>query len=283
MGRPVWNGNISFGLLNVPVQLFSGERSVDLHFRMLDSRDKKPIRYERVNAETGEEVAWKDIVKAFEYAKGSYVVIDEEQIRKAAPESTETVEIQSFVDRDAIDPRYFERPYYLVPARKAEKGYVLLREILKRTGKIGIATVVIRTRQYLAALMPHNDALVLNLMRFPQEIVAADEFKLPAGQPAKYRVSAKELEMGEQLIASMTTKWDPKDYHDEFRGKLHKIIDAQIALQSGKKVKHSEVESPPPRSASNVVDFTALLKKSLASKAAPKRKKKAAAKRQKAG
>jgi DNA end-binding protein Ku len=147
MARPVWTGNISFGLLNVPVQLFSGERSVDLHFRMLDSRNKTPIRYERVNSETGEEVAWKDIVKAFEYAKGSYVVIDEEEIRKAAPESTETVEIESFVDGESIDPRYFEKPYYLVPGKKADKGYVLLREILKRTGKLGIARVVIRTRQ----------------------------------------------------------------------------------------------------------------------------------------
>src|SRR5687768_3717692 len=122
MARPIWNGTISFGLLNVPVQLYSGERSIDLHFRMLDSRDKNPIRYERVNSETGEEVPWKDIVKAFEYAKGNYVVIDEDDIKAAAPEATESVEIEAFVDRVAISPMYFERPYYLVPAKKAEKG-----------------------------------------------------------------------------------------------------------------------------------------------------------------
>src|SRR4030095_9709088 len=140
MARPIWNGTISFGLLNVPVQLHSGERSLDLHFRMLDSRDNSPVRYERVNSETGEEVPWKEIVKGFEYSKGSYVVIDEEDIRKAAPESTGT---------DEIDRMYFEKPYYLVPGKKAEKGYVLLREVLAKTGKVGIARVVIRTRQYL--------------------------------------------------------------------------------------------------------------------------------------
>lgn len=262
MARPIWNGNISFGLLNVPVQLYNGERSHDLHFRMLDSRDKSPIRYERVNAETGEEVPWKEVVKAFEYAKGNYVVIDEDDIRKAAPQATETVEIEAFVQQADIDPRYFQKPYYLVPAKKAEKGYVLLREILKRSGKIGIAKVVIRTRQYLAALMPHDDALVLVLMRFPQELVEVDEFNLPAGAASKHRISPKELEMGEQLIESMTTAWDPKDYHDDFRARLRKIIDTQVARKGGRKVKVEESEPAP--AATNVIDFAALLKKSLA-------------------
>ena len=179
MARPIWNGTISFGLLNVPVQLYSGERTVDLHFRMLDSRDNSPVRYERVNSETGEEVPWKELVKGFEYSKGNYVVLDEADIRKAAPQSTETVEIEAFVQRDQIDPMFFEKPYYLVPSKKAEKGYVLLREVLAKTGKVGISRVVIRTRQYLAALSPRGDALMLDLMRFPQEIVKADEFSLP--------------------------------------------------------------------------------------------------------
>ncbi len=161
MAKPIWNGAISFGLLNVPVQIYSGERTVDLHFRMLDSRDRKPIRYERVNADTGEEVAWKDIVKAFEYKKGSYVVIPEQELRAAAPEATETVAIEVFVDRDAISPTYFEKPYILVPGKRAEKGYVLLRETLKKTGRVGIGKVVIRTRQYLCALMPQDHALLL--------------------------------------------------------------------------------------------------------------------------
>ena len=267
MARPIWNGTISFGLLNVPVQLFAGERGVDLHLRMLDARNKSPIRYERINAETGEEVPWKEIVKAFEYSKGNYVVIDEEELRKAHPEATETVEIEAFVDRESIDPRYFEKPYYLVPNKKAEKGYVLLREVLKKSQKVGIAKVVIRTRQYLAAVMPFEDALVLNLMRFPQEIISAEEFQLPSEAPAKYRITPKELEMAETLLESMVTEWRPEDYKDDFRGKLREIIDEQIAAQSGKPQKRAAKAKTPEGAATNVVDFMALLKKSLDTKA----------------
>jgi DNA end-binding protein Ku len=263
MARPIWNGTISFGLLNVPVQLHSGERSVDLHFRMLDSRDNSPVRYERVNGDTGEEVPWKEIVKGFEYSKGSYVVIDEDDIRKAAPESTETVEIEAFCNRDEIDPMYFEKPYYLVPGKKAEKGYVLLREVLAKTGKVGIARVVIRTRQYLAALSPRGDALMLDLMRFPQEIVKADEFDLPKGNSKSYRVTPAELNMATQLIEAMTKKWSADDYQDEFRAKLRKIIDEQIARQKGKKVREQTEEAAPAEATTNVVDFMELLKRSL--------------------
>jgi DNA end-binding protein Ku len=264
MARPIWNGTISFGLLNVPVQLYSGERTVDLHFRMLDSRDNSPVRYERVNSETGEEVPWKEIVKGFEYSKGSYVVIDEEDIRKAAPEATESVEIEAFVERDEIDPMYFEKPYYLVPGKKAEKGYVLLREVLAKTGKVGIARVVIRTRQYLAALSPRGDALMVDLMRFPQEIVKPDEFTLPKGNSKSYRVTPQEVAMATQLIESMTRKWNPDDYKDEFRAQLRKIIDEQVARQAGKKVRaHKMEDAAPAQATTNVVDFMELLKKSL--------------------
>jgi DNA end-binding protein Ku len=264
MARPIWNGTISFGLLNVPVQLYSGERTVDLHFRMLDSRDNTPVRYERVNSETGEEVPWKEVVKGFEYSKGSYVVIDEEDIRKAAPESTETVEIEAFVQREEIDPMFFEKPYYLVPAKKAEKGYVLLREVLAKTDKVGVARVVIRTRQYLAALSPRGDALMLDLMRFPQEIVKPDEFTLPTGNSKSYRVTPQEVGMATQLIESMTKKWNPDDYQDEFRAQLRKIIDEQIARQTGKKVRaHRKEEAASAEATTNVVDFMELLKRSL--------------------
>ena len=288
MARPIWNGTISFGLLNVPVQLFAGERGVDLHLRMLDVRDKQPIRYERVNSETGEEVPWKEIVKAFEYSKGNYVVIDEEELRKAHPEATETVEIEAFVDRKAIDPRYFEKPYYLVPNKKAEKGYVLLREILKKAEKVGIAKVVIRTRQYLAAVIPFEHALVLNLMRFPQELIAPEEFQLPTEAPAKYRITPKELEMAGTLLESMVAEWRPEDYRDDFRDKLRKTIDEQIAVQSGKAVKRATRSKTPEGAATNVVDFMALLKKSLdakhgtaanASDARPRRRRPAASRK----
>src|SRR5690606_34052490 len=223
MARPIWTGNLSFGLLNVPVSLMSGARSNDLSFRMLDARDRKPIRFERVNADTGEEVPWKEIVKAFEYDKGSYVVIDKADIAAASPETHESVEIEAFVDAEAIDIRYFEKPYVLVPGKKAEKGYVLLRETLRKSGKLGVARVVIRTREYLSAVMPLGDALVLMLMRYPQELVDPSEYKIPEGKAGDFRISAKELEMATQLVDSMAAKWNPDDYHDEFRERLADI------------------------------------------------------------
>lgn len=266
MARPIWTGTLSFGLLNVPVSLMSGQRSVDLHFRMLDSRSNTPVRYERVNAETGEEVPWKEIVKAFEYAKGSYVVLDPEDIKSASSEGREAVEVEAFVDADSIGPEYFEKPYILVPGKKAEKGYVLLRETLKRTGKIGIARVVIRTREYLSAVMPHDDALMLVLLRYPQELVDVDEYKIPQGAVSQYRISAKEMEMAEQLISSMSGEWKPGDYRDEFRERLRKVIEKRMKSKGVVSPAAEEEGDVPENASTNVVDFMALLKQSLDSK-----------------
>lgn len=265
MARPIWSGTLSFGLLNVPVSLMTGERSVDLHFRMLDSRSNTPVRYERVNAETGEEVPWKEIVKAFEYAKGSYVVLEPEDIKSASSEGREVVDVKAFVDADSIGPEYFEKPYFLVPGKKAEKGYVLLRETLKRTGKIGIARVVIRTREYLAAVMPRGDALMLMLMRYPQELVDASEYKIPEGEASQYRVSGKEIEMAEQLIESMSDEWKPADYRDEFRDRLRKVIEKRMKSKGLVTPPSEEEEEAPENAATNVVDFMSLLQQSLAS------------------
>ncbi len=276
MARPVWNGVISFGLLNVPVQLYTAARSVDMHFRMLDARNKKPIRYERVNAETGEEVPWKEIVKAYEYSKGNYVVVDEKELRKIAPEATESVDIETFVDQSLIDPMYFEKPYYLVPVKKAEKGYVLLREALKKTGKVAIGRVVIRTRQYLAVMLPHDDALVLNLLRFPQEIVPADDFAFPTGALTKFRITAAEMKMAEDLLKSMSGKWEPASYKDEFRDKLRKMLQSRVDKEQGTLTITNDADEPTENAATNVVDFVSLLKKSLSSKPGTKAAKKAA-------
>jgi DNA end-binding protein Ku len=289
MARPIWTGTLSFGLLNVPVSLMSGERKVDLQFRMLDSRDRKPIRFERVNADTGEEVPWKDIVKAYEYDKGSYVVLEEDDIRSAAPESHEAVEVETFVDASTIDPRYYEKPYLLVPAKKAEKGYVLLRETLRRTNKVGIARVVVRTREYLCAVMPHGDALVLMILRYPQELVDPEDYKLPTGSLADYRINSKETAMAEQLIASMSGEWKPDDYHDEFRERLQTLLKKRIKAKGGT-TKVEEEPAPRDDDATNVVDFMSLLQKSLdAKKRTPAKKtavtaapKKAATKKAKA-
>lgn len=264
MARPIWNGSLSFGLLNIPVALMSGERRVDLHFRMLDARDKKPIRYERVNADTGEEVPWKDIVKAYEYHKGSYVVLEPEDIKSAAPESHESIDVEAFVDRESIAPQFYEKPYYLVPGKKAEKGYVLLRETLKKTGRIGVARVVIRTREYLSAVIPEGDALLLMLLRYPQELVEADDYKLPGGKLETYRVTRAEMQMAEKLIESMSGTWKPGDYRDEFRARLTQVIEKR--MKSKGLVQPVKEDDLPEDSTTNVVDFMALLQKSLATR-----------------
>lgn len=274
MARPIWTGTLSFGLLNVPVSLMSGQRNTDLHFRMLDVRDKAQIRYERVNAETGEEVPWKDIVKAFEYDKGSYVVLEPEDIKSAAPQSHESVEVEAFVDIDAIGPQYFEKPYVLVPGKKAEKGYVLLRETLRTNKKIGIARVVIRTKEYLCAVMPQGKALVLILLRYPQELVDIEEYKIPDKKISDYRISPQELKMATQLIASMSGEWKPGDFKDEFRERLSKVVQKRIKMKGAvtKKSTSDDIDTPEG-AATNVVDFMSLLQKSLASsKRTPARK-----------
>lgn len=263
MPRPIWTGNLSFGLLNIPVSLLAGERRVDLHFHLMDSRDKAPIRYERVNAETGEEVPWKQIVKAFEYRKGSYVVLEPEDISSAASDNRETVEVQAFVDADAIGIEYFERPYILVPGKKAQKGYVLLRETLKRGGKAGIAKVVIRTREYLSAILPRGHAIMLVLLRFQQELVDLEEYALPDEDPADYRISAKELAMADQLMESMAAKWNPADYTDDFRDRLRKAIEKRMKTKGALAEREPE-EATVEESAGNVVDFMALLQQSIA-------------------
>jgi len=263
MARPIWSGTLSFGLLNVPIRLMSGERHNDLHFRLLDQRDNKPIRYERVNAESGEEVPWKEIVKAFEYRKGSYVVLEESDIRGAASEAHEVVEIDTFIDAGEIGPSYFEKPYILVPAKKAEKGYVLLRETLKKTNRVGIARVVIRTREYLAAVMAQDNALIMNLLRYPADIIDPEDYGLPEKSTKDYRITPKEMEMAKSLIDSMAGTWKPSDYRDEFREKLRKVIEKRLA-KKGVTADIEEEHEAPEDATTNVVDFMALLKKSIA-------------------
>jgi len=265
MARPIWTGTLSFGLLNVPIRLMPGEKRTDLHFHMLDSRDNSQIRYERVNADTGEEVPWKDVVKAFEYRKGSYVVLEESDIRGAASEAHEVVEIDTFIDAGEIGPSYFEKPYILVPAKKAEKGYVLLRETLKKTNRVGIARVVIRTREYLAAVMAQDNALVMNLLRYPADIIDPEEYVLPGKDAKDYRITPKEMEMAKSLIESMAGTWNPSDYRDEFREKLRKVIEKRLA-KKGVTADIEEEHEAPEDSTTNVVDFMALLKQSIAGK-----------------
>ena len=261
MARPIWKGQISFGLVNIPVTLFSGEQSKELSFRMLDSRNNARVRYERVNEVTGEEVPWEEIVKAYEYEKGEYVLLTDEDFERAAVENTQTVEIEDFVDAKSIDVVYFDKPYYLVPGKKGEKGYVLLRETLKKTNKVGIAKVVIRTRQHLAAVMPVDNALVLNILRFQEELRDPSEYDLPDESLSKYKVTDKELAMAEQLVETMSDKWKPEKYKDEYRDALLEWIEKKARA-------HGEITPPaPPKKegapAGEIVDFMSLLKKSV--------------------
>jgi DNA end-binding protein Ku len=277
--RPIWTGTLSFGLLNVPVSLMTGERRNELHFRMLDGRNNAAVKYERVNAETGEEVPWNEIVKAFEYEKGNYVVLEPDDIKSASPTGRESVEIETFVDAASIPPQYFDKPYILTPGKKAEKGYVLLRETLKETGKAGIGRVVLRTKEYLCAVLPQDDALVLEILRFEEEIVDASEYKLPSGKAAEYRVNDKELKMAKQLIESMSDEWKPSQFKDEFRERLQAVIEERMKSKGLVSHVDRDKDGENETATTNVVDFMSLLQQSLASnKRTPAAKKASAAK-----
>src|SRR4051795_1994210 len=180
MARGLWKGAISFGLVNVPVELYSAQkRSADLDLTMLDKRDMAPVGYKRVNKSTGKEVPWEDVVKGYEYEDDKYVVLSEEDFRRANPEAAKTVDITAFVDLADIAPQYFETPYFLAPGKRGEKAYALLRDAMAKAGKAGIATVVIRTKQYLAAVVPQDDALIMNTLRYHKELKTAEDLEIP--------------------------------------------------------------------------------------------------------
>lgn len=284
MPRPIWKGSISFGLVNIPIALFPGEKQVDLHFQLIDSRNHARVRYRRVNEVTGDEVPWNEIVKGYEYEDGNFVLLSDEDFKHADREATRTIEIEDFVDVSAIDRVYFEKPYYLVPGKGGEKGYVLLREALRRSGKIGIARVVIHTREYLAALFPEGDAMVLDLLRYRQELRDLVEFDLPHGDLKSYKISDKELELAESLVNSMAAEWEPEKYRDEYREALLGWIEKKV--HEGKTAALPEEEAEEAVPGGKVIDMMALLKKSLeertgpVEKKAPRTRKSAAASRQ---
>lgn len=262
MSHAIWTGVISFGLLHVPVQLVPAERRHELDLRMLDERDNSPIRYERVNSETGKEVPWKNIVKAYEHRPGEFIVLTDEEIAGAGEGTKQTVEIEAFVKAESIDPIYFEKPYFLLPVSKGEKGYVLLRETLRDSGYAGIAKVVLRTKQHLAVLIPIGPALVLNLVRFQQDLVDPEDYSFPDMSIKKYRIAPREIQMARQLIDSMAVDWKPADYSDETVDRLRKVIDARSKKAGRRASSKKPVQDAGP---TKVVDFMSVLKKSLES------------------
>ncbi|HET9887654.1 MAG TPA: Ku protein [bacterium] len=258
----IWDGSISFGLVEIPVALRSAEKSNETSATQLDKRDLSPIGYRRYNKTTGKEVEWKDIVSGFEADDGQYVVLTEEELRSANPKATKTIEIVEFVDGADIETVFYDKPYYLEPKKKGSKAYALLRETLQRTGKVGIAKVVIRTREHLAALVVRDQVLVLNLLRFAHELRDADDLVVPEEGARGVKVSSAEIKMAEQLVEGMTAKWNPDEFKDEYRDELRELV--QRKARTGKV---AVVKKTKETDTGKVVDLMSMLKKSLEEKA----------------
>jgi DNA end-binding protein Ku len=254
--RAIWKGSISFGLVNIPIGLYPASRREELSFRQLRKSDLSPINYKRVAEVDQKEVPWEDIVKGFEYEKGQFVVVTDEDFKRANVEATQTVDISDFVNLDDIDPMFFDKPYYLEPQKGGKKAYALLRDTLKETGKVGIAKVVIKTKQHLAAVKPKGNALVLELMHFAEELLESNELDLPKGDEA---VGKKELDMAKALVESMTSKWEPDKYKDQYTEQLKKVIEEKVEA-GGKELPAPKGKAKAP---TNVVDLVAILKKSI--------------------
>jgi DNA end-binding protein Ku len=263
----IWTGAIAFGLVNIPVKVETAVRSHDLSFKMLHEEKKGsvcPVKFKRVCETTGKEVAWNAIVKGYEYEKGKYVVLTEEDFEKAALATSKTFDIQAFTDSAEVDPRYFEKPYYLVPQKGGERAYALLREAMRNTDALAIGTITLRKKQYLAAIKVVGEALVLDLMRFADEVVDASELRFPDAEGFR----PQEVTMAEQLIGSLREEFQPDKYKDQYRENLDKIIQAKM---KGKKVNLKEAAEPEM---TGVIDLMDRLKASL--EAGGKKPKKAA-------
>lgn len=266
--RSLWKGSISFGLVNIPVSLYPATRSEELKFRLLRQRDLSPVNYKRVAQLDGREVPWEQIVKGYEYEKGKFVVLKDEDFKRVDIEATQTVDIMDFVRLSEVNPMYFQKPYYLVPDKGGAPAYSLLHAVLTETGKAGVAKVVIRTRQHLAALKAQGDALVLELMHFAHELVDVGELDIPL---AKQGARRRELDMAKALVEQMTEPWEPSRYTDDYSSALMALIKEKIA--SGGKVSAAPTKRPR---ATNVIDLASVLQESL--KATGGAKKKPAAK-----
>ncbi|KXU87648.1 DNA repair protein [Paraburkholderia monticola] len=262
MAHMIWKGAISFGLVHVPVQLYPATQSEKVGFNLLDRRTIDPIGYKQINKRTGKDVTRENIVRGFEYEKDRYVVLSDEEIRAANPESTQTVDILAFVDAPDISFLYLDTPYFLTPDRKGEKVYALLREAMTASGKIGVASVVLHNKQHLAALIPLGPVLALKTLRWANEVRGLDQFKLPPEGMKAAGVSAKELDMAKKLIDDMSETWDPTQYHDTFRDDIMALVERKI--RAGKTEEVTEVETPhESRKSADILDLSDMLRRSL--------------------
>lgn len=269
--RTLWKGAITFGLVHIPIALYSATAESDLNFDWLDKRSMDPVGYKRINKKTGREIDRENIVKGIEYGDGQYVVLSAEEIASAYPKTTQTIEIETFVDADDVPFVYLEKPYYVAPAGKGDKVYALLREALKDTGKVGIARVVIQTKQHLAVLIPCGPALVLNLLRWGGEIRSWEDLKLPPATAKAAGLKDSELKMAKQLIADMSDDWHADQFRDSFRDEIMKLVETKA--KAGETEAVTKLEEAPQSMGAEVIDLTELLKRSLrGGKAAPARK-----------
>src|SRR5438132_3591508 len=255
MARAIWKGSISFGLVNIPIALYPATRREDLKFRLLRRSDLSPVNYKRVAEKDGKEVPWDQIVKGYEYEKGKYIVLKDEDFQRVDLEATQTVDIEGFVEQEDIDPIFFYKPYYLEPQKGGDKAYALLRDALKDSNKVGIAKVVIKTRQYLAGVKPEDGALVLELMHFADEL--ADTGKLHV--PKKVEIGKREMSMAKSLIDSMSSKWNPGKYRDDYREALMEVIEGKVEA-GGKEIEEKSKKAPKP---TKVIDLVKVLQQSL--------------------
>lgn len=267
MARSMWKGAISFGLVHIPVEMYAAVDNKGLDLNMLDRRDFSPVGFKRYNKSNNKEVTWDDIVKGYEYAPGEYVVLSDEDLRRANPEATQTIDILAFVDAGDVPLLYYEQPYYLAPGKGGDKVYALLRETLKKAGKIGIANVVIRVKQHLAALVCVGDTIVLNTLRYSDEIRDAGDLKIPAKSDKKAALNDKELKMAMALVQGMSEDWDPSQYHDTYREDVLALVEKKIKAKQTKTITMPEPEKEK-RESGKVIDLVALLQASLGKKPA---------------
>lgn len=262
----IWKGAVTFGLVNIPVEVKTAVRDDHISFRMLHAEDLSPIRYERVCQEEGEPVPWNEIVKGYEYEKGKFVVMTDDDFKAAAVESSRTIDILDFVKQEEIDPRFFETPYFLVPAKGGEKAYALLRAAMKNADAVGIGKIIMRTKQHLAGIKVVGDALVMEIMRFSNELVDPAEYTFPEADI----VRPQELQMAEMLVANLTEEFSPNKYTDDYRDKLMKVIKDKM---KGKKIKYEE---PEEEEDTGVLDLMSRLRESLEQGGGTKKTKRAA-------
>ncbi len=257
MARPLWKGAISFGLVTIPVQLYSATRRDELRFRQLDRRDNSVVREKRVSEKSGREVPWEDVVRGYEYEEGAFVVLEPDDFTRANVKASETIDIALAVPREIIPPEYFDRPLYVVPTKTGVKPYHILREVLQRTGRAAVATIVMHGRQHLAALLADERVILLELLHFAHEIKTIDALETGAALEAP-EIRSKELELAEQLVAALDGPWRPEEFHDDYRDDLLALIG-----EKARTGRSPERAAEPAGAEAEVIDMMELLKKSV--------------------